>query len=123
MIVPVPTRRFWNITFRSLHIAVFAPLVGGHMFDVPKAALLPWLYATLLTGAILTAIEIGTQWKWFHQGRGIAVLVKLGLLGLIPVFWEVRVWILMSVIVLASVAAHMPGRFRYYSIVYRRVLD
>ena len=48
-----PYARAWNIALRTAHIAMFAPLVGGHVFDVPPARLLPWLYAAVITGAVL----------------------------------------------------------------------
>ncbi len=118
-----PTTRFWNIAFRTLHIGALAPLVGGHVFNIPAPSLVPWLTATIGTGLVLMAIETGLQLKWFYQGRGLAVLGKLALLGLIPIVWNVRVAILMTVIVIASVGSHMPGRFRYYSVLHGRVLD
>jgi len=118
-----PTTRFWNIAFRTLHIAVMAPLVGGHVFAISKTRLYPWLYATIGTGLVLILIETGLQAKWSYQGRGMFVWVKLALLCLIPWFWNQRAAILMIVIVLASVGSHMPGRFRYYSVLHRRVLD
>lgn len=119
----LPTARFWNITFRTLHIGVMAGLVGGHVFDIPRARIVPWLLATIGTGLVLTGIETGGRLKWVYQGRGIFVLCKLALLGLIPWLWDQRVVILMGVIIIASVGSHMPGRFRYYSVVHRRVLD
>ena len=48
---------------------------------------------------------------------------KLGLLALIPWAWNFRAPILFAVIVIASVGSHMPGRFRYYSMIHRRVLE
>lgn len=49
-------------------------------------------------------------------------LAKLALLCLVPLAWEYRVPILLLVVVIASVGSHMSGRFRYYSVVYRRVI-
>ncbi len=49
--------------------------------------------------------------------------VKLILLSLIPWLWDYRVPILGVVIVIACVGSHMPARFRYYSVIHRRVLD
>ena len=50
------------------------------------------------------------------------VLAKLVLLLAVAVFWEARVPLLLTVVALASVGAHMPARFRHYSILERRVL-
>ena len=119
----LPSARAWNIGLRTAHIAVFGPLVGGHVFDVPAAQLVPWLYATVITGAILVLIEAFPRVRWCYQGRGVCVWMKLILLGVTPFLWDYRVPILFVVIVIASVGSHMPARFRYYSVIHRRVLD
>jgi hypothetical protein len=114
--------RVLNIFFRTLHIAVTGVLMGGHVFNVTTSQLKGWLYAAILTGAILIAIETYPRWWWFCQGRGVATIVKMLLLCMIPWLWEDRVLILMVVIVIASVGSHMPARFRYYSFLHGRVL-
>jgi hypothetical protein len=98
-------------------------LVGGHVFDVPAARLLPWLYAAVATGAVLVLLEAFPRVRWCYQGRGVLVWLKLILLCLIPWLWAYRVPILFVVIVIASVGSHMPARFRYYSVIHGRVLD
>jgi hypothetical protein len=119
----LPGARLWNIAVRTAHIGVAGVLVGGHVFDVPRERLLSWLYATILTGAILVFLEAYSHGRWLYQGRGLLVYLKLGLLCLIPLFWDYRVEILACVIVLASVGSHMPARFRYFSLLHGRVVD
>ena len=119
----IPYSRAWNIATRTGHIAVTSVLVGGHLFDISKQQLLPWLYATVATGVVLTFLEAFPRTCWFYQGRGLFVLAKLALLCAIPWAWDYRVPILFVIIVIASVGSHMPARFRYYSVVHRRVLD
>ncbi len=119
----LPHARAWNITARTAHIAVIAVLVGGHAYDAPSADLRPILWLAIATGAALIFLEaFSVRLKWLVQGRGLMVLAKLALLVLIPWLWSVRVPILLATIVLASVGSHMPARFRYYSVVDRRVL-
>lgn len=114
--------RVLNIAFRTAHIGVTGVLFGGYVFDVAADQLLIWLYAAIITGTVLIAIEAYPRWWWFYQGRGLAAIVKLLLLCLIPWLWEYRVAILVVVVVIASVGSHMPARFRYYSFVHKRVL-
>ena len=97
-------------------------LLGGHAFDVSPDRLIASLWCTVGTGGVLAAIEAGPRWVWFHQGRGLMTLGKLVLVGAVPWFWEHRLFILLAVVVIASVGSHMPARFRYYSFVYRRVV-
>lgn len=85
------------------------------MFDVDDSRLLPFLLATIATGAGLMALELASSCAWLFMGKGVAVLLKLLLLAMIPLFWEHRVSILLVVVVIASVGSHMPSRLRYYS--------
>ena len=124
-----PTRllasaRAWNIGLRTAHIAAAGVLLGGHAFNLPRERLLLSLWLTIGTGAGLGALEAGPRLLWFHQGRGLMTLAKLGLLCAVPFLWQhwpVRMAVLLVVVTLASVGSHMPARFRYYSVIYREV--
>jgi hypothetical protein len=118
----LPNARAWNIGFRTAHIAVTGILLGGHAFDIAADRLLTWLWLSLATGLVLIFLEAFHRWHWFYQGRGVLVLLKLGLLALVPFLWDYRLVFLLIVVVIASVGSHMPARFRYYSLIHRRVL-
>ena len=113
--------RAWNIFFRTAHIGVIAVLFGGHAFDVASGRLLPWLYAAILTGAVLAVIEAYPDWRWCGQASGLMTIVKVALLLLIPWLRDYCVPILGAVIVLGSVGSHMPRRYRHYLLLFRRV--
>ena len=119
----LPHARGLNIAFRTAHLAATGILLGGHVFHVPEGRLRSALYASILTGVLLTAVEAYPHGRWFYQLRGVMVLGKLVLLGTVLLFWSCRVPILLTVVVIASVGSHMPARFRYYSLVHRRVLQ
>jgi len=114
--------RFWNIALRTAHLAAMGVLLGGHAFDVPPSRLVTALWWTISTGLALGAVETGGRLVWFHQGRGLATLAKLVLVAAVPWFWEYRFPILLAVVALASVGSHAPARFRYYSVVYGKVI-
>ena len=97
-------------------------LLGGHAFDVGTERLMPVLWLTIGTGVFLIALESGARLLWFHQGRGILVMVKLALICVVPFAWDFRLPILLLVVVIASVGSHMSGRYRYFSVVYREVI-
>ncbi|OGL08485.1 MAG: hypothetical protein A3I14_19380 [Candidatus Rokubacteria bacterium RIFCSPLOWO2_02_FULL_73_56] len=112
----VPAYRALSVALRTVHLATFAALLGGHLFDVDAARLLPWLYAMIASGAGLMALELAVSCAWLSTGKGLAVLVKLSMLAVVPWCWGWRVPILFAVVALASVAAHMPRRFRHYQL-------
>ena len=119
----LPGARAWSITFRSLHLAAFGLLLGGHAFAVEADKPLPTLYLTILSGLGLIALELyAVGLYWLFLGKGLMVLLKLVLLLLIPFFWEARVILLLLVVGIASVGSHMPARYRHYSVIHRRVI-
>ncbi len=113
-----------SIAFRTLHLAAFGVLLGGHTFTVEAERLLLYLWLTILSGLGLIALEVyAVGLYWLFLGKGIMVLVKLGLLLLIPFFWEARVLLLLLVVAIASVGSHMPARYRHYSLLHRDVIE
>lgn len=119
----LPGARAWSITLRTLHLAAFGMLLGGYAFAVDAEKLLTSLWLTILSGIGLIALEVYTAGLyWVFLGKGITVLVKLGILLAIPLLWEVRVLLLLLVVGIASVGSHMPARFRHYSFLHGRVI-
>ncbi len=118
----LPHARAIGIGLRTFHIAAIGILLGGHVFALPADRLFVWLLLSLISGAGLIGIELYSSCKWLYQGKGVLVLLKLLLVASAAVWWEQRVGLLLAVLAIGSVGSHMPGRFRYYSIVHRRVI-
>lgn len=108
------------MAFRTVHIAAISVLVGGHVFSIPPERLLAWLWVAIFSGAALMAIEVYPSVDWLAEGAGLVVLVKLALLCIVPFAWGARVPLLFTALALASVGSHMRGRYRHYSVIYRR---
>jgi hypothetical protein len=126
-LLPEPRRRLrhgraWNVAARTVHLAATGTLLGGHVFGASPDVLLPWLWAGIASGAAMLALELYTSFDWLAQGGGLAVILKLALLCAIPFAWFARVPILFAVVAVAGVGAHMPGKYRHYSVVYGRVV-
>jgi hypothetical protein len=111
----IPGRRALSVAFRTAHLATFGVLLGGHVLGVEPARLTPFLVGTAVSGVLLAALDLASTCEWLLEGRGLAVAAKLGILALVPWFWQQRVPLLLLVVVVASVGAHMPGRFRHHS--------
>jgi len=114
--------RAWNIILRTLHLAAMGILVGGHAFDLPPERLTVSLWACIASGIALGISEVGPNLIWFHQIRGLMTICKLALICSVPFVWDFRLPILLVVVAIGSVGSHMPGRFRYYSLIYREVI-
>jgi hypothetical protein len=125
LLLPMPPRRLphgraWNVAFRTAHLAVTGTLLGGHVFGVAPDRLYGWLWASIGTGLVLLAIEAYASLDWLMQVGGLVVLLKLLLLLFIPFAWDARVPILFTVVGIAGIGSHMPGKYRHYSLYYRR---
>ncbi len=119
---PLPGVRPLRTTLRTAHLIAFGILYGGHVYGVAPDRLLPALLATLATGGLLMALEVYRLPLWVVQLRGVATLAKILLVAAVAVWWDLRIVFLTTAIIIGSVASHMPGRYRYYSIVHRRVV-
>ncbi len=118
----LPHARAWNVGARTVHLGATGVLVGGHFFGVAADPLLPWLYAAMASGAVMFAVELYSSFDWLTELGGLAVVLKLALLAVVPFAWSARVPLLFVVVAVAGVGSHMPGKYRHYSLRHRRVM-
>ena len=115
---PLPGVRVIRTSLRTAHLLAFGALYGGHVYGIPAQRLWPALLATVASGGALVALEIYRTPLWLGQVRGLATLVKIGLVVAAAVYWDSRLWLLTTAAIIGGVASHMPGRYRYYSFVH-----
>ena len=119
----LPGDRAWRVGARTVHIAAMGLVLGGVAFHIPPGRLLMPIVLTVLSGAFLMGVDMWKSFAFVYQGSGVAVWLKLALLGLGEIFPSTRlVWYLAATVV-ASVGSHMPGSWRHYSFVDRRVIE
>ncbi len=109
----LPFRITIRIFFRSLHILAIGVLLGGHVFNQPISILEPWLWAAVITGSIILLTDLHSSFAVLFELRGIAILLKITMLLLIPVFWEQRVAILVVILFIGAISSHLPKRYRH----------
>lgn len=114
-----PYRRALKTSLRTLHIFAAGTFLGGHIFAVSSTQLEPWLWATVLSGLLITMTDLHASFAVLGELRGIAVLVKLLLVLAVPVFWDARVALLIAALVIGAVISHMPGRYRHIQVFLR----
>ena len=114
--------RAFKIGFRTIHIGAMGLLLGGVAFDISPERLQASVWVTVGSGVALALVESGARWLWLHQASGVMTLAKVALFAAVPLAWDYRLPILLAVVVIGSVGSHMPGRYRHYSVVYRKVI-
>ncbi|MBI1737312.1 MAG: hypothetical protein HYR51_19235 [Candidatus Rokubacteria bacterium] len=119
----IPAHRLLGVALRTAHLLTIGAVLGGHVFDVDPTRIVPFLVLAIVSGAALMALELASTCAWLFMGKGVAVVLKLGLLLAVPLFWEHRVALLVAVTVVAGVGSHMSSRFRHYSFLTRSVVE
>ncbi len=119
---PMRGSRVIRTTLRTAHLLAIGALYGGHVFGQTADRLFPALIAALATGLVFMAFEVWRAPIWLVQLRGAATYLKLVLILCVSLYWEQRVAILTLVVIIGTVVSHMPARYRYYSLLHRRVV-
>lgn len=73
----------------------------------------PWLLAAVILGLLLLVTDLHVSAAVLIELRRLAVVIKLVLLALVPVFWDARIALLIASLVIGSVISHMPKRYRH----------
>ena len=111
-----------QVALRSAHIAAMALVVGGLPFGADFQALRTPILVTVASGSLLLALDLAKDFALLSQGSGVAVLLKLGLLGMGLLQPAARLpWYLAATLV-ASIGSHMPGSWRHFSFIAWKVM-
>jgi hypothetical protein len=117
----IPGARWLRTTLRTLHLIAVGALYGGHFYAVDATRLQPALLSVLLTGGLLACFEVWQSRIWVVQVRGVATFLKLGALAAIGLAPDWTVALLTLAMLIGSISSHMPGRWRYHSVLHGRV--
>jgi hypothetical protein len=115
--------RAWQIGARTVHIATMGLVLGGVAWGAPARDMIVPIAITVLSGIVLIGIELWKSFAFLYQGSGVATFLKLVLLGLGGILPSARLEWYLAATVVASIGSHMPGAWRHYSFVHRRVLE
>jgi hypothetical protein len=98
-------------------------VLGGVAMGGTHATLLVWIVTTLLSGVLLLGIDLWKSCLFLVQGAGVAVLLKLVLLGLGNLFPAARFEWYLAATAVASVGSHMVSSWRHFSFLEWRVVE
>ncbi|MAE71155.1 MAG: hypothetical protein CME06_11900 [Gemmatimonadetes bacterium] len=118
MVAPSSQSERWlRIALRSAHIIAFSVYAGGIWYGADRVGAA--LFWAGMSGGALAAVSIARSPGWILELRGVATVVKIALIWIAAAWPAGQIPLLLIAIGLASVSSHMPGRYRYYSILSR----
>jgi hypothetical protein len=118
----LPWGRPVQVGLRTLHLIAMGVVLGGVARGGTHETLLNWIVATIVSGVLLLGIDVWKSALFLVQGAGVAVLLKLLLLGLGNLFPGARFEWYLAATALASIGSHMVSSWRHFSFVEWRVV-
>jgi len=118
----LPWTRPAQVGLRTLHIMAMGLVLGGVALGAGHDRLRTAILATLLSGALLFALDLAKGSTVIYHGSGVAVLLKLALLGLGNLVPQSRLEWYLAATAVASIGSHMPGSWRHFSLIHWRVI-
>jgi hypothetical protein len=114
---PFSLHRWASVLLRTIHIAAMGVVLGGVFLRAQHDALATAIWATILSGVLMSLMDLLKDPMYIFQGSGIATALKLALLAIGFYFLpEQRFSWYLAATVVASIGSHMPGSFRHFSL-------
>jgi len=113
-------RRLTKGIVRTLHLVGIAGFFGNAMTGSYETI---YITMTIVSGAVLTLMEVSSGWVWFVQLRGVSLYLKLLLLLLIHFEPASSIPCLIAVIALSGFISHAPSWIRYFSLRHWQVVQ
>lgn len=107
-----PGERWVNIGLRCAHLVGIAGISGGFLFDLDNAQWAPYWLLAMTSGVALSLLYIWSTATWLFEIKGLAVILKILLLGVALQVPALRGEIFVLIIVLSGLVAHAPARTR-----------
>ena len=111
-----PSSRAIQVGLRTLHIVAMGLVLGGIGMGGTHDTLLIPIVLTVASGTLLLVAMLVYRALSLGQGAGWALFLKLALLGLGNVFAARRLEFYVAATVITSIASHMPGSWRHFSL-------
>lgn len=110
------------VALRTAHILCMGIFVGAVFAGGADPSLRTWRWLAIATGVALLVTEVSHGRHWLWQGRGVATLAHVAVLGLLGVSGLER-WAVAAAVVVGSVGSHMPRSLRKWSFRHGRVME
>lgn len=111
----LPFNRLSQNILRTIHIVSMGMVLGGIAKGGTHDTLWTWILMTVISGVFLFGIDLYKSGRFMIEGAGVAVWLKLGLIGLGNLFPGARLEFYIAATAVASVGSHMGPAWRHFS--------
>jgi hypothetical protein len=109
-------QRWVKMIARAAHVILAGIYLGALVFHVEPAIRLPWYLAAMLSGLLMTCLDLYESGAFLLQLRGLVLVVKLLLLAFLPIFGAAGLWVLTGIAFFSVISSHASAKFRYFLI-------
>ena len=102
-----------SVFVRAAHLVAICPPAGVLLLGKGSADLHAWWWLAAGTGVLLLAVELVRHPSIAREGAGLAIVLKLALLGSVTLAPAVDRWLVGAAVVIAAVGAHAPRTWRH----------
>jgi len=106
-----PTLRWLSVVLRGLHLVAIIG-IGAALMGAPLS-LHQQAMGALITGIALFAIDLWNKPQVLKEWAGAALIIKLGVIGLMAFSSELRVPLFWGVVIWSAIFSHAPASFRH----------
>jgi hypothetical protein len=103
-----------KILLRALHVLCSGAAVGVFLVEVADPVRSHWMIAASASGVAMLLLDLLESGAFLVQVRGLVVLIKIGLFGVLPFCGPAQGWILAALVVFSVVSSHASSKVRYF---------
>ena len=107
-------RRAMKILLRAIHVPCAGILTAAYLFDAGASARTVWLIGAVVSGLLILLLDLHETGAFLLQVRGLVVLGKIALLGMLPLFDEYQLPLLVGLLGMSVLSSHAPSAIRYH---------
>ncbi len=96
-----------------MHVLFVGVLAGSYLFEVVPTERAAWWIGAMLSGLMMLALDLHESGAFLLQVRGLVLLLKLGVLLVLPWLGAAAGWALAALVLISVVSSHAPGKVRY----------
>ena len=105
--------RSWSVFIRAAHLLAASAVAGAYLLSVEGTGAHGWWIAAGASGVLLLLAEFLQHRELYREVAGWSTVLKLVIIGMIPVLPAGAFWLMSAAFVVAVLGAHAPRRWRH----------